>query len=71
MISFKASFFSIKVRYLTSLGGGTLADSSKLLLRHCLDKEVAIEFSHQGKGKLKKKPLNATEFYKAYKGKVK
>ncbi|XP_045025272.1 uncharacterized protein LOC123466458 [Daphnia magna] len=55
------------VRYLISLGGGTLADSSKLLLRHCLDKDVAIEYSHQGKGKLKKKPLNATEFYKAYK----
>ncbi|KAK4037843.1 hypothetical protein OUZ56_029869 [Daphnia magna] len=43
------------VRYLISLGGGTLADSSKLLLRHCLDKDVAIEYSHQGKGKLKKK----------------
>ncbi|XP_045029275.1 uncharacterized protein LOC123472176 isoform X2 [Daphnia magna] len=55
------------VRYLISLGGGTLADSSKLLLRHCLEKDVAIEYSHQGKGKLKKKPLNATEFYKAYK----
>ncbi|KAK4003759.1 hypothetical protein OUZ56_005514 [Daphnia magna] len=55
------------VRYLISLGGGTLADSSKLLLRHCLDKVVAIEYSHQGKAKLKKKPLNATEFYKAYK----
>ncbi|XP_045035456.1 uncharacterized protein LOC116920119 isoform X3 [Daphnia magna] len=45
------------VRYLISLGGGTLADSSKLLLRHCLDKDVAIEYSHQGKGKLKKKNL--------------
>jgi hypothetical protein len=36
------------------LGEGTLADSSKLLLKNFLDKEVVIEYSHQGKGKLKK-----------------
>ena len=45
------------------MGEGTLADSSKLLLKNFLDKEVVIEYSHQGKGKLKKKLLTQLNQY--------
>lgn len=50
------------------MGGVDHKESAKLILHQWLEKEVAILYSHQGKGKLKKKALNNTAIYNVFKG---
>jgi hypothetical protein len=47
-----------------------VTSSAKLILKATIDKEVALEYSLQGKGKLQKKAFNSTVFYSAFTSKL-
>ncbi len=57
----------MQIDHIQSIGGNTEKESTKIILFHIIDKDVAIRYSRRGRGKLRKLPLEKTTFYKCLK----